>query len=93
MEYGPKVVKWCELLNAYTDKVNYYTKQLMTATEDQIQHFTTKKEYYLAKRKAAAEKYDYYSDLFVGDGYVKYLPADMQWGGVEKRVQNKTQHK
>ena len=65
-------------MNAYTDKVNYYHKQLETATEDQIPHFTAKKEHYLAKLRFAEGKYDFYTELFVGDEWVKHQPQDMK---------------
>ncbi len=69
-----KVIKWCEWMKVYSDKVTYYNKQLETATQEQVPHFTEKKEYYLKKLRFAETKYEHYSDLFVGDKWVQYMP-------------------
>jgi hypothetical protein len=68
------VLKWCERMNIYNEKINYYTEQLKTATQDQIPHFTAKKAYYIEKKRDAEDKYLKCVDLFVGDEYVKYMP-------------------
>jgi hypothetical protein len=76
--YEAKLLKWQSFMDACNDKVNYYHKKLQSATQDQKPHFNAKMEEYLAKRKTAEAKYLMYTDLFLGDEYVKYLPLDMR---------------
>ena len=74
-----KVIKWCEWMKIYQEKVNYYNKQLETATQEQVPHFTEKLEYYKKKLCFAEDKYEHYTDLFVGDKWVKYMsPVDVR---------------